>query len=203
LLIADFGLSRIIEREHFHLLTTMCGTPGYMAPEIFLKQGYDTQVDMWSIGVITYFLLCGYTPFDRETNAEEVQAILEADYSFEPAEYWADISDEAKDFISSLLVVEPALRLTARRALNHPWLRKTAIIHGLVPYTDEEAQAILGASTSSSDLLPKMKENFDARRKFRTAVDAVRLANKLRQEYGAVEEELENTQTEAMDQSEH
>jgi calcium/calmodulin-dependent protein kinase I len=199
LLIADFGLSRIIDCERFHLLTTTCGTPGYMAPEVFRKQGYGKQVDMWAIGVITYFLLCGYTPFDRETNAEEVQAILEADYSFSPAEYWEGISDEAKDFISRLLVVEPALRLTARRALNHVWLKKAAITHGLVPHDAEEAQATLEPSMSSSNLLPKMKENFNARRKFRSAIDMVRLVNRLKQEYGAVEEELENTQVETAD----
>jgi calcium/calmodulin-dependent protein kinase I len=201
LLIADFGLSRIIEREHFHLLTTMCGTPGYMAPEVLRRQGYDTQVDMWAIGVITYFLLCGYLPFERGTDNEMMQAILHADYSFEPAEYWEDISDEAKDFISRLLVVEPALRLTAHNALNHPWLRKAAIRRGLVPHDAEEAQATLEPSMSSSNLLPRMRENFNARRKFHTAIDTVRLINrlKLRQDYGAVEEELENTQVETAD----
>jgi len=48
---------------------------------------------VWAIGVITYFLLCGYTPFDRDTNLEEMQAILAADYKFEPADYWQDVSD--------------------------------------------------------------------------------------------------------------
>ena len=67
LLIADFGLSRIMDEEQFHVLTTTCGTPGYMAPEIFKKSGHGKPVDVWAIGVIAYFLLCGYTPFDRDS----------------------------------------------------------------------------------------------------------------------------------------
>jgi calcium/calmodulin-dependent protein kinase I len=49
--------------------------------------------DLWAIGVITYFLLCGYTPFDKDTNMDEMQAILVADYKFEPIEYWRDVSE--------------------------------------------------------------------------------------------------------------
>ncbi|RKP10166.1 putative calmodulin-dependent protein kinase type 1 [Thamnocephalis sphaerospora] len=176
LLIADFGLSRIVERERFHLLTTTCGTPGYMAPEIFRKEGYDAQVDMWAIGVITYFLLCGYTPFDRETNAEEIQAIMGAEYAFEPAEYWVGISDEAKNFVSSLLVIEPNHRLTAQAALDHPWLKRPA--------------GVVAMDAAASDLLPQMKQNFNARRTLRKAIDMVRLLNNLSREYGVVEEHV-------------
>lgn len=111
LLIADFGLSRIMDEEQFHVLTTTCGTPGYMAPEIFKKTGHgkavyvfqavtlsyaDTELclrDVWAIGVITYFLLCGYTPFDRDSHVDEMEAILAADYKFEPADYWENVSD--------------------------------------------------------------------------------------------------------------
>lgn len=48
---------------------------------------------MWAIGVITYFLLCGYTPFDRDSHVDEMEAILAADYKFEPADYWENVSD--------------------------------------------------------------------------------------------------------------
>lgn len=122
LLIADFGLSRIIDEEQFRMLTTTCGTPAYMAPEIFKKSGHGKQVDVWAIGVITYFLLCGYTPFDRDTSAEEMQAILSCDYSFEPEEYWTEVSDEARDFISKCLQIDVSKRITAEECLNHPFL---------------------------------------------------------------------------------
>lgn len=57
--IADFGLSKMIDEQKLTVLTTTCGTPGYMAPEIFRKEGHGKPVDVWAIGVITYFLLCG------------------------------------------------------------------------------------------------------------------------------------------------
>jgi calcium/calmodulin-dependent protein kinase I len=68
---------------------------------------------MWAIGVITYFLLCGYTPFDRDTTMEEMQAIINADYSFEPAVYWQGVSQEARDFVNKLLTIDPSSRMTA------------------------------------------------------------------------------------------
>ena len=65
-----------------------------MAPEVILKSGHGKSVDMWSIGVLTYFLLCGYTPFDSGNGQEEIQRVLKADFSFTPLEYWADISEK-------------------------------------------------------------------------------------------------------------
>jgi serine/threonine protein kinase len=61
LLITDFGLSRILKDNDF--LSTTCGTPHYVAPEILREAGHSFPVDMWALGVITYVLLCGYTPF--------------------------------------------------------------------------------------------------------------------------------------------
>ncbi|KAL8994432.1 MAG: hypothetical protein Q9188_007066 [Gyalolechia gomerana] len=122
LLIADFGLSRIMDEEAFHVLTTTCGTPGYMAPEIFKKTGHGKPVDVWAIGVITYFLLCGYTPFDRDSNLEEMQAILIADYSFTPLEYWRGVSLPARDFIKKCLTIDPQQRMTSHQALSHPFV---------------------------------------------------------------------------------
>ncbi|RPB25454.1 calmodulin-binding protein kinase [Terfezia boudieri ATCC MYA-4762] len=162
LLIADFGLSRIMDEEQFHVLTTTCGTPGYMAPEIFKKTGHGKPVDVWAIGVITYFLLCGYTPFDRDTNLEEMQAILAADYKFEPADYWQDVSNNARDFIRKCLTIDPTKRLTAHQALQHPFLSEDK----------EETQA---------DLLPVVKKNFNARRTLHAAIDTIRAINKLRE----------------------
>ncbi|KAI9749718.1 MAG: T-complex protein 1 subunit eta [Chaenotheca gracillima] len=161
LLIADFGLSRIMDEEQFHVLTTTCGTPGYMAPEIFKKTGHGKPVDVWAIGVITYFLLCGYTPFDRDSNLEEMQAILIADYSFTPIEYWRGVSEQARLFIRRCLTIEPTQRMTAHEALSHPFV------------TEEHRK--------EADLLPVVKKNFNARRTLHAAIDTVRAINKLRE----------------------
>ncbi|KAF1920621.1 calcium/calmodulin dependent protein kinase-like protein [Ampelomyces quisqualis] len=168
LLIADFGLSRIMDEEQFHVLTTTCGTPGYMAPEIFRKTGHGKPVDIWAIGVITYFLLCGYTPFDRDSNLEEMQAILVADYSFTPLEYWRGVSLTAREFIRRCLTVDPAARMTAHEALSHPWV------------------ADLGRpGEGEEDLLPTIKKNFNARRTLHAAIDTIRAINQLRGAGGA------------------
>ncbi|KAL1917868.1 uncharacterized protein VTP21DRAFT_3702 [Calcarisporiella thermophila] len=164
LLIADFGLSRIMDAERFSVLTTTCGTPGYMAPEIFKKTGHGKPVDLWAIGVITYFLLSGMTPFDRENSFDEMHAIVNADYTFEPA-YWEGISELAKDFIRSLLTIDPERRLTARQALHHPWL---------VSMTPDSPV------DKMRDLLPNVRQNFNARRTFKKAVDVVKLTIKLK-----------------------
>jgi len=78
--------------------------------------------DIWAIGVITYFLLCGYTPFDRDSNLEEMQAILAADYAFTPLEYWRGVSQEARNFINRCLTIDPKKRMTAHEALQHVWI---------------------------------------------------------------------------------
>lgn len=164
LLIADFGLSRIMDESQFHVLTTTCGTPGYMAPEIFKKTGHGKPVDLWALGVITYFLLCGYTPFDRETDFEEMQAILKADYSFTPVEYWRGVSSHAKDFIKRCLTIDPSKRITAHEALQHPFVASDAPTDG-----------------AGENLLPTIKKNFNARRTLHAAIDTVRAINKLRE----------------------
>ncbi|KAI8925404.1 kinase-like domain-containing protein [Entophlyctis helioformis] len=162
-MIADFGLSKITDSDKIDALRTTCGTPGYMAPEILRKSGHGKPVDMWCIGVMTFFLLCGYMPFDYMTksSAEEMENILAARYSFDP-EYWSEISDQAKDLIRHLLIVDPTKRLTARQALEHPWLK-----------------AVEKGSGGSHDLFPQLRKGFDGRRMFRKAIDVVKAVNKL------------------------
>jgi serine/threonine protein kinase len=116
--------------------------------------------------VITYFLLCGYTPFDRDSNLEEMQAILAADYSFTPLEYWRGVSQEARNFIKGCLTTDPQKRMTAHEALQHTWINP--------PYD----QSKIG---SGEDLLPTVKKNFNARRTLHRAIDTVRAINKLRE----------------------
>ncbi|KAK8175058.1 Ca/Cm-dependent protein kinase B [Phyllosticta citrichinensis] len=173
LLIADFGLSRIMDEEQFHVLTTTCGTPGYMAPEIFKKTGHGKPVDIWAIGVITYFLLCGYTPFDRDSNLEEMQAILVADYSFTPLEYWRGVSSTARDFIRRCLTVDPLRRMSSHDALSHPWI------------ADPSTNSVATAAGGKEDLLPTVKKNFNARRTLHAAIDTIRAINQLRAGGGA------------------
>jgi len=118
--IADFGLSKIFDSGE--ALETSCGTPDYVAPEVITAEGsYDKSVDMWSCGVITYVLLCGFSPFLSSTQTGLFEKIIKCEYDF-PDPEWTNISEEAKDFIRHLLVKDPKDRWTAKQCKQHPWL---------------------------------------------------------------------------------
>eukprot|EP01126_Amoeba_proteus_P019715 TRINITY_DN2020_c0_g4_i6.p1 TRINITY_DN2020_c0_g4~~TRINITY_DN2020_c0_g4_i6.p1 ORF type:complete len:139 (+),score=28.35 TRINITY_DN2020_c0_g4_i6:291-707(+) len=102
------------------MLSTACGSPGYVAPEVLEARGYNFAVDVWSAGVIVYILLCGYPPFYSENESDLFELILRGDFTFH-SPYWDNISAEAKDLITCCLEVNPQKRLTAKQALQHPW----------------------------------------------------------------------------------
>jgi len=103
-------------------MTTRVGTPYYIAPEV-LKKSYDKACDLWSIGVITYILLCGYPPFYGNTDQEIFASVAKGVFDF-PSPDWDSISDEAKDLICLLLKLNPNERPTASQALEHPWFAR-------------------------------------------------------------------------------
>uniref|UniRef100_A0A3B3BH49 Calcium/calmodulin-dependent protein kinase Ib n=1 Tax=Oryzias melastigma TaxID=30732 RepID=A0A3B3BH49_ORYME len=119
IMISDFGLSKI--EGSGSVMSTACGTPGYVAPEVLAQKPYSKAVDCWSIGVISYILLCGYPPFYDENDAKLFEQILKAEYEFD-SPYWDDISDSAKDFIVHLMEKDPNTRYTCDQALLHPWI---------------------------------------------------------------------------------
>lgn len=120
IMISDFGLSKM-EGAANDIMSTACGTPGYVAPEVLAQRPYSKAVDCWSIGVISYILLCGYPPFYDENDSKLFEQILKADYEFD-SPYWDDISDSAKNFISNLMQKNPEKRFTCDQALLHPWI---------------------------------------------------------------------------------
>ncbi|XP_073990439.1 calcium/calmodulin-dependent protein kinase I isoform X4 [Rhodnius prolixus] len=132
IMISDFGLSKM---EDSGIMATACGTPGYVAPEVLAQKPYGKAVDVWSIGVISYILLCGYPPFYDENDANLFAQILKGEFEFD-SPYWDDISDYAKDFIRQLMCVDVSKRFSCRQALQHPWISGNAAsnknIHGTV-----------------------------------------------------------------------
>ncbi|KAF9350345.1 hypothetical protein BGX34_001267 [Mortierella sp. NVP85] len=152
------SISKVMDSDD-QVLTTMCGSYGYAAPEVLLRRGHGKPVDMWSIGVITYTLLCGYAPFQAETDQQLVAEIARCNVVFHER-YWRDVSVEARDFIKCLLRASPEKRLTATEALQHKWI------------TTETGTDV--------DLLDNVREGFNAKKMFRKTVKAVAMINRLR-----------------------
>jgi len=151
---ADFGFAaRVYEPK---TLTKQCGTPFFVSPEILMREKYDQQSDMWSVGCIIYLLLGGNLPFMGRSQKELFRAIVVGKYEFPSDCGWDDVSDEAKDLISKLLVTDPDKRMTAKEALEHPWITAQ----------DDLLQAkLVGAS--------KRLKTYNARMKLRSAMIAV------------------------------
>ncbi|KAH8283412.1 hypothetical protein KR054_010836, partial [Drosophila jambulina] len=132
IMISDFGLSKM---EDSGIMATACGTPGYVAPEVLAQKPYGKAVDVWSIGVISYILLCGYPPFYDENDANLFAQILKGEFEFD-SPYWDEISESAKHFIKNLMCVTVEKRYTCKQALAHAWISgneaSSRNIHGTV-----------------------------------------------------------------------
>ncbi|KAJ6400779.1 hypothetical protein OIU84_016247 [Salix udensis] len=115
----DFGLSDFIRPDE--RLNDIVGSAYYVAPEV-LHRSYSLEADIWSIGVITYILLCGSRPFWARTESGIFRAVLRSDPNFEDLP-WPSVTPEAKDFVKRLLNKDYRKRMTAVQALTHPWLR--------------------------------------------------------------------------------
>lgn len=111
----DFGLSKYFSSSETSLMSTKIGTPYYMAPEV-LDGAYTEACDMWSLGVITYCLLCGYPPFNDDNDLKLFNKIKKCEYEFQMPE-WGTVSEESKDFIRKLLQLNPKERMTPEEAL--------------------------------------------------------------------------------------
>lgn len=116
--ICDFGLSRRINLSK--LLPLDYGMPEYVAPEVVKGEVVSYWQDMWSVGIITYILLGGYSPFRGEHDRETLTKIQEGAWEFRGS-VWEHISSEGRDFITKLLVYTPERRMDIKTALKHPW----------------------------------------------------------------------------------
>lgn len=156
LVLADFGIAKMLDSPT-EQLTTMAGSFGYAAPEVMLKKGHGKPVDMWSMGVITYTLLCGYSPFRSENLPDLIEECKNGRVIYHER-YWKEVSKSAKEFIGTLLQPDPNKRATSEQALKHVWLT--------------------GTTASERDLLPEIRA-YVAKSRLRRGVEMVRLANRI------------------------
>ncbi|KDR22334.1 hypothetical protein L798_01989, partial [Zootermopsis nevadensis] len=117
--LCDFGISRVIKSGVE--VREILGTPDYVAPEVLGYEPISLATDIWSVGVLTYVLLSGYSPFAGNTKQETFCNISQCCLSF-PDELFDGVSSVAKDFIQATLVKDPSKRLTSHQCLEHPWL---------------------------------------------------------------------------------
>ncbi|KAI0367501.1 Pkinase-domain-containing protein [Pilatotrama ljubarskyi] len=152
IVIADFGIAKHLHTADEQLFS-LAGSFGYVAPEVLGKKGHGKAVDIWSIGIITYVMLCGYSPFRSDDVKELIRETTEAKIEFHER-YWSNVSPEAKDFVKTLLNPDPSKRPTAEEALKHKWL------------TDH--------TPSTEHDLTGLREHFDPRARWRAAIAGAR-----------------------------
>lgn len=161
--IVDFGIAKHLHSPH-EKLESLAGSFGYVAPEVLNRSGHGKAVDIWSIGIITYVLLCGYTPFRSDDPQEVIKETTMAKFEFHET-YWGNVSDEAKSFIKLLLNPNPSYRPIAEEALQNHWLT----IH---------------EPSAEVDISSALRENFDPRKKWRSAIASARIVARLGKGFG-------------------
>ncbi|XP_069929387.1 ribosomal protein S6 kinase alpha-2 isoform X3 [Oryctolagus cuniculus] len=121
--ICDFGFAKQLRAEN-GLLMTPCYTANFVAPEVLKRQGYDAACDVWSLGILLYTMLAGFTPFANgpEDTPEEILARIGSGKYALSGGNWDSVSEAAKDVVSKMLHVDPQQRLTAVQVLKHPWI---------------------------------------------------------------------------------
>ncbi|ELT88671.1 hypothetical protein CAPTEDRAFT_183765 [Capitella teleta] len=160
--IIDFGLSRKLDEGVE--VKDITGTPEFVAPEIVNYDPLCTATDMWSIGVITYILLSGCSPFLGDDKQETLANISAVDFSFD-CEDFANTSLLAKNFIQGLLLRNPNERATVYDCLRHPWIR---------PVKESQAQCRRSSSINLENL-----KSFLARKRWKQSIQVVSLCNRL------------------------
>ena len=125
ILLADYGWSNF--NMEGDVRKTFCGTPEYIAPEMLLKKGHDTRVDIWSIGILMFELLSGYSPFVAKSNQELYQNIRRL-----KIQWPKDMPPLAKNLITRILKLNPLDRPSFEEILDHQWFRQTKMIKPLL-----------------------------------------------------------------------
>jgi len=152
--LADFGFAARVHEPNS--LSKQCGTPFFVSPEILMRKGYDQQSDMWSVGCIVFLLLSGNLPFMGRSQKELFRKIVAGKFDFDDEE-WSEVSDQAKDLVRQMLVLDPSKRITAAEAVRHEWLKASRDRLGMIMLQ------------SASQRL----KTFNARMKLRSAMIAV------------------------------
>nr|KAF6492935.1 ribosomal protein S6 kinase A6 [Molossus molossus] len=141
--ICDFGFAKQLRGEN-GLLLTPCYTANFVAPEVLMQQGYDAACDIWSLGVLFYTMLAGYTPFangPNDTPEEILLRIGNGKFSLSGGN-WDNISDGAKDLLSHMLHMDPHQRYTTEQVLKHSWITHRDQLPNDQPNTNDTSYVV-------------------------------------------------------------
>ncbi|XP_032186378.1 ribosomal protein S6 kinase alpha-6 isoform X3 [Mustela erminea] len=152
--ICDFGFAKQLRGEN-GLLLTPCYTANFVAPEVLMQQGYDAACDIWSLGVLFYTMLAGYTPFangPNDTPEEILLRIGNGKFSLTGGN-WDNISDGAKDLLSHMLHMDPHQRYTTEQVLKHSWITHRNRLLNDQPNRNDTSDVIKGAVVTTYSAL--------------------------------------------------
>ncbi|XP_072600853.1 ribosomal protein S6 kinase alpha-6 isoform X9 [Vulpes vulpes] len=152
--ICDFGFAKQLRGEN-GLLLTPCYTANFVAPEVLMQQGYDAACDIWSLGVIFYTMLAGYTPFANGPNDTPEEILLHignGKFSLSGGN-WDNISDGAKDLLSHMLHMDPHQRYTTEQVLKHSWITHRDQLLNDQPNRNDMSHVIKGAVVTTYSAL--------------------------------------------------
>ncbi|XP_029900813.1 ribosomal protein S6 kinase alpha-2 [Myripristis murdjan] len=151
--ICDFGSAKQLRAEN-GLLMTPCYTATFIAPEVLKKQGYDAACDIWSVGILLYTMIAGFSPFasSPDDTPEEILAQIGCGKFVITGGNWDVVSDAAKDIVIKMLHVDPHQRLTAPQVLRHPWIVERDHLSD-IPLTRHDALTVKGALSATYSAL--------------------------------------------------
>ncbi|AOA60776.1 Calcium/calmodulin-dependent protein kinase 2 [Komagataella phaffii CBS 7435] len=161
IVLADFGVAKQL-RTPDQIIVNQAGSFGYAAPEVLVGVGYGKPCDIWSIGIITYTVLCGFSPVRSESVDNFLEEVTAERWVIFYEQYWKDVSLEARQFIVSMLQIDQNQRPTAKELLKHPWITSNL------------------KEDRGADLLPNLREGFNARSKFKQVIEIVKMQNRLK-----------------------
>uniref|UniRef100_A0A8C5AMD9 non-specific serine/threonine protein kinase n=1 Tax=Gadus morhua TaxID=8049 RepID=A0A8C5AMD9_GADMO len=153
--LCDFGFAKQLRAEN-GLLMTPCYTATFVAPEILKKQGYDAACDIWSLGILLYTIIAGFSPFASgpDDTPEEILAQIGCGRFLLVGGNWDLVSDSAKDIVTKMLHVDPHQRLTAHQVLRHPWIVEREQLSDK-PLSRQDALIVKGALSATYSALKR------------------------------------------------
>jgi len=175
--LADFSFARQVQKRND--CRTLCGTPGYLSPEMLEKfPAYDVKCDVWSVGCLLFLLLGGFLPFDDEDDEVVFDLTRQGRFEFRP-EFWNSVSQSAKDLVTKMLTVNPKKRISASRALQSHWIE-----HGDEEFEERQLN------------VKKVTNLIEGKRKLKSAITTLITANRVKMLNNDFKEYLEKRKEE-------